>query len=422
MNAPSWIRFLLFAGPLVPLAHAQEWTRFRGPGGSGLSQAETVPVAFGEEDVRWRVRLPGKGHSSPVVWGRRVFLTCMADDEGLRRVVCLEVADGKELWHRDLPFDPHGQHELNSFASSTPAVDEDHVYVTWTSGGSYVALALDHTGELVWRRSLGNFRAQHGSGSSPILFGDVLVVCNDNDGPGFVVGLDRRTGETDWRRERAAGLAAYSTPYLHAPQGRAPQIILSSTAHGLTSLDPRTGELHWEIDGLFETRCVGSPVVADGVVFATAGIGGGGRESVAVRLPAGSPDSGPEVGYRLRRALPYVPTPIGVGKWLFLWSEGGIVTCLEAATGEEVWRERVDGRFFGSAVCVDGRLYAISTAGELVVIAAAEEFQLLGRVDLGEPSQATPAVAGGVLYLRTETHLVSVAGEPTTTAPAGTGK
>jgi len=391
-------------------AEAQNWTRFRGPGGAGLGEARAIRATVTEEDVNWRVELAGRGHSSPVVWGERVFVTGADAAAKERFIQCLRARDGGELWRVGDELEPNEQHELNSFAASTPALDAERVYVAWPSGSSLFALALDHAGERVWSRELCPSSARHGSGASPVLAGDVLVVQNDDEGGASALfGLDRATGETVWKRERETVRASFATPLVLASDTRT-EVLFASTAHGITSLDPATGELNWEIAGVFEERCVASPVVAGDLLFACAGQGGGGKESVAIDLAKARERSADAVRYRLQRALPYVPTPIAADGLLFLWADGGVVSCLDARDGRERWRERVDGSFFGSPVCVDGRLYAMSRSGELVVVAAGPEFELLSRFDLGEPTEATPAVAGGALFLRTERHLTSIGG------------
>jgi outer membrane protein assembly factor BamB len=410
---------LLLLFVLASQGQGQEWTRFRGPNGSGISAAKTVPVQFSPGDVNWRIALPGVGHSSPVLWGKKIFVTSAEEDKGRRHVLCLNAADGKILWDRVYDFKPYRHHEFNSSASSTPTVDADRVYVTWSTPESVTVLALDHAGRELWKRDLGKLAIQHGGGASPIVVGDVVLlgVYQEEEGSeGFLIGLDRSSGRTLWKRPRATnGSASYATPMLYAPKDGPVEVVFTSTAHGMTSLDPKTGELNWEAPGLFSLRCVASPVLAGGLIFATAGEGGGGRQAVAVRPGSRQNRREPAVAYRLPRGPSYVPTPIVMEDRIFAWGDGGIVTCLKADTGAMVWQERVgDGSYFGSPVCINGKLYSVSAKGELVVIAASDQFKALGRSDLGEPSHATPAVADGVLYLRTLSHLISVGGKKLT--------
>lgn len=395
-------------------AAGQEWTRFRGPNGTGISGATTVPVQFSAADYNWRVPLPGAGHSSPVVWGSRVFITSAEEAAGKRHLLCLDAKSGKQLWVRTAEFTPYTRHKLNSFASSTPAVDAERVYAHWPSPDSVLVVAYDHAGNEAWRRDLGKFHGQHGGGSSPVLFEDLLIFRSDNDegGPeGFIVALDRKTGRTRWQRPALGKNVSYSTPIVYQPAGGAPELILVSNAHGFQSFDPRTGALNWELPGVFKQRTVAGPVVANGLIFATAGNGAGDRQALAIRPGSRQPKAEPKVEYQVTRGVPYVPTPVVLGDRMFLWGDGGIVTCVRAATGEPVWMERVGGNFYGSPICVNGKLYAINTQGHLVVIEAADQFKLLAKIELGEPSHATPAVSGGVLYLRTEGHLISVGGK-----------
>ncbi len=388
----------------------ENWPRFRGPDGAGLSEVATIPTRITQADYRWKVSLPGGGHSSPVVWEDRVFVT-VGDADGGRRIVCLNAADGATRWEREDSTRPYAQHQFNSFAASTPAADERGVYIAWTTDTAAVVWALDHEGNDLWRREVGAFTAQHGSGASPVVMGEVVVIANDHEGDGsFITGLDRRTGQTVWRHPRRSSRASYVTPAVYTPANGEAQLIYSSTSHGLTSLDPATGNVNWEVNPPLTERCVGSPVVAGDVIFAAAGSGGAGKESIAVRVDPQRPSAPPSIAWEYRKGLPYVPTPVAVDGLLFLWNEAGIVTCLRAATGEEVWKERIGGRYFGSPVCVGGHLYAMSMDGELVVLAAGDRFEIVSRHDLGEGSQATPAVSNGVMYLRTERHVVAVGG------------
>jgi outer membrane protein assembly factor BamB len=398
---------------LPPCAPGQEWTRFRGPNGSGISTAATVPARWTDKDLNWKVPLPGVGHSSPVLWGERIFLTSGEEDTGKRIVLCLRARDGERLWSREFPGERHGKHSDNSFASATPAVDEARLYVSWGSPKEYLAVALDHDGKEVWRTGLGPFRAGHGFGASPIVHDDVLVVPADQDGPSNLFGLDRATGKVLWKVPRKSK-ASYATPCVFQARGRQAEIIFTSYEHGLTAIDPKTGRVNWEHD-VFDKRHVetpiGSPVVAGDLVLGTSGWLGVRQEVVAVRPPSGEEKGKAEEVYRIDRSAPLCTTPLVRGDLLFLWSDGGIVTCAHTRTGEVYWRERVPGSYYGSPVCVRERLYAVSREGEVVVLAAAKRFELLARNPLGEGSHSTPAVAGGRMYLRTFSHLISVGGK-----------
>jgi outer membrane protein assembly factor BamB len=400
---------------LVPMlapcsAVAQEWSRFRGPNGTGVSAASTIPVQFSPGDYNWRVELPGRGHSSPVVWGGKVFVTSAEEQTGKRHVLCLLTKDGKELWRRTYDFKPYHLHDFNAAAASTPTVDAERLYVVLPEDGKFIVVAVDHQGREVWERNLGPFPTQHGGASSPILVGGVLVINNEpEDAQGTLTGLDPKTGAILWQRKRASQACPYATPVVYEPPGEPAQVIFASTAHGLTSLNPKTGDLNWELPELTKLRCVASPVIAEGLIYQASGQGDGARQAIAVRPGAKSADA--KVAYRIARGPSYVPTPIAVSGRIFAWGDAGIVTCIKAATGEIVWQERVGGNYFGSPVCAAGKLYAISAKGEVVVIEAGDAFKVLGRSDLGEGSHATPAIANGVMYLRTSSHLISVGGK-----------
>jgi outer membrane protein assembly factor BamB len=363
-------------------------------------------------DHLWRVELPGVGHSSPVLWGEKLFITSAEDDEGKRHLHCLDGKTGKTLWSRDYAFRSYDKHQFNTAASSTPTVDADRVYAAWPTPEAYLVIAVDHSGNELWRRDLGKLATAWGGAASPVVVGGVVMlgVYQEEEGPeGFLIGLDKRTGAIRWKVPRQSnGSSAYSSPLVYQPPGGKAEAIFTSTAHGMTSVDPETGAVNWEAPGLFTLRCVASPVLAGDLIFATAGSGGGSREAVAVRPGAAPSQTKPKLQYRLARGPSYVPTPIAWGDRIYAWGDNGIVTCLKAGTGEPVWNERVGGDFFGSPVCVAGRLYAVNTKGELVVVAAADQFKLLGRSDLGEVSHATPAVANGRMYLRTLSHVICI--------------
>jgi outer membrane protein assembly factor BamB len=395
---------------------AQEWPRFRGPDGGGVNDAASIPAKWDGGAVRWKVPLPGVGHSSPVVWGERVFVTCADEQSGTTTLACLAAADGKPLWKRDYAGDPYRHHGENSYASSSPAADAQRVYVCLMSPKELKVVALRHDGSDAWEAPLGPFVTQHGGGHSPVVLDGLVVVANEQDGPGScLVALDASTGAVKWKTPRRSYRFSASTPCVYRPAGAggAAQLVFTSWAHGMTGVNPADGSVLWEAPGAFEARTVGSPVAANdaGLVLASCGEGGGGRYLAAVR-PAGKPGSSAEVAYKVTRNAPYVPTPLVKGGLLFFVSDGGTATCARVATGETVWQERLPGGgFFASPVCAGGKLYCVSKRGDVVVLSASEKFELLAHNELGEKTHATPAVAGDRMYLRTQGHLYCVGGK-----------
>ncbi len=392
-------------------APAQEWTRFRGPNGSGVSEATTIPVKWTTKDYAWRVKLPGIGYSSPVVWGDRLLVTSALEEDATQIIRCLRTSDGGLIWKREFPSTTHSKHQFNCYASATPTVDAQRVYYVFATPEKYNVIALDQAnGKEVWRRDLGKFASQHGFGASPILHNGMLILANEQDGDSSVLALDAATGEPQWTNARRTVKAAFATPCVYTPEQGPAQLIVNSWAHGVSSLDPQNGKLNWELP-LFKYRVVGSPVVAGGLIFGSCGTGGVGRQMFAVR--PGNPATGTEAKreYEITGSLPYVCTPVARGDLLFSWFDRGVVTCLDAPTGKIHWRKRVEGDFFSSPIRVRDRIYNATRDGEMVVLAAAAEFKELARFSLEERTNATPAVADGVMYLRTVSHLMAIGGK-----------
>ena len=265
---------------------AQEWTRFRGPNGTGVSDARSVPASFAEKDFNWKVAVPGEGHSSPVLWGDKIFLT--TNDKGRdgagRKILCLSAKDGKQLWEWAEKYKPHHINDkFNNFASSTPVVDGDRVYVSWTTGESREVVALGHDGKESWRISRAGFDdTDHGSGASPIIAGGVLIVPNESTGSdSSVLGLDPKNGEIVWELKRDNAKDVYSTPMVVNFDG-AEAIVLVGTSNGFTGVNPKDGKVLWQYNPGFKMRSVGSPVVVGDSVFATLGQGGGGKDVVVL--------------------------------------------------------------------------------------------------------------------------------------------
>ena len=393
-------------------AFSRDWTRFRGPNGTGVSDAPGIPVQWTDDDYNWKVELPGVGHSSPVVWDDKIFLSSADPASGTRWLICVGT-DGRKRWQRPYEDAAHHVHTQNSLASSTPAADANAVYMAWATPEQFSLVATDHSGEEIWRKDLGPFQSEHGFGTSPVLYEDMLIITNDQEGESFVLAVDAKTGNERWRtphRSLPRQNASYSAPCVYKPEGGEPQLIVNCWAHGITSLNPQTGKTNWET-AVFHNRPVSSPIIVDGLIFGTCGNGAGDNSVVAVKPPS-SPGQKPELVYKLEKSQsPYVPSLLAKDDMIFAWTDRGIVSCIEAATGKTIWRERVGGNYSSSPVLIGNRIYAVSSDGDVLVLAADRKFKRLGKSSLGEASRATPAVSGGVLYLRTESQLFSVGGK-----------
>jgi outer membrane protein assembly factor BamB len=398
-------------------ALAGDWPRFRGPNGTGISDAMTIPATWTTNDYRWVVTLPGNGHSSPVIVGNRLFLTCADDATAKRIVLCLDATTGKILWQREFASKLFRKNKDNSNATSTPAADERGVIVAWNTDDEVILLALDNNGREMWKRDFGPFVGAHGTGNSPIIAGGFAILDNSQEDPAafdkpepsrpagksFIVAVDRASGTTRWQLDRkTCAKAVYGTPCLRGGN----ELIVCSTAHGVSGIDLATGKLNWELPGVFNQRVVSSTVLAGDVVIN--GCGGGG---VGAYYPAVKAGAKAEQIFKIEKPVPYVPTALVKDGRLFLWGDTGTIICANAATGKEIWRDRVQGAFYSSPLWAGGRLYNIAKNGDVFVLSAGDKFELLARIPLGEKSHASPAAANGTLYLRTYTKLFALGGK-----------
>lgn len=401
-----FFRAILCCVLLALPAAADNWPRFRGPNGSGISVQKGIPVTWGDTDYAWHAELPQVGHSAPVIWGKSLFVTSATEGGGQRFLHCFDADTGKENWQVSVRLEESRKHQKNSWASSTPATDGERVYVLMADKSRLLAKAWNFEGQEIWSRDLGSYESEHGLGVSPIVQDNLLIVPNDQVGPSSLIALEAKTGEIVWTEKRTEGKTSYSTPVIApAADGRL-QIISICEASGITGTDLLTGQSLWKTAKL-PMRTVGSPVVDHGLVFATCGEGGNGKYFAAARIDnEATPEN--RIVYERKTMLPYVPCLVAKDGLLFLWGDKGIMVCLEQATGKEVWSERIDGQFSGSPICIEDRLYCVTETGEVVVLNAGSEFRELGRTKLGDDCHSTPAVANGHLYLRTFRHLFAI--------------
>jgi outer membrane protein assembly factor BamB len=407
---------IILAGCLTLVSgvvRAANWPRFRGENGSGVSEEKGFTAPWNPDRVRWTVPVPGTGHSSPVIWGNKLFLTTASETGTTRSVLCFDAQSGKLLWTKSIELKANPKHPKSSWASATPAVDGERVFVVFADVERQILLAYDFDGNLLWQQDLGSFESQHGQGASPIVFEDLVILANDQNGPSSIVARDKRTGRAVWTATRNSGAQAtsYATPFIYRPKVGPPQLICSSSLSGISGLELKTGKTIWTTQSLPQ-RTVASPVLSAGLILQTCGAAGQGTLMVAAD-PSGQGDvSQSAVRYKRTRLLPYVPTPLAYQSYLFLWGDHGTVCCVDPTTGKDLWIKRVGGDFSGSPIGAGGMLFNVDEQGNLVVLAAGAEFKLLGKLPLSEPSHATPAVANGRLYLRTFHHLTCVAARP----------
>ena len=404
------MKFLTLISALALTANlfADNWPRFRGPNGAGIS-ADAIPVIWKKEHFKWKTALPGVGHGSPVVWKERIFLLCADEDTGERTAVGLNAKTGRVLWRTPFEAKVHRHHKQNSFASSTPTVDDSGVYFSWGTPEALTLLALTHDGKMKWRANLGPVKGGHGFGASPIIHGGMIVLNNDQDGASSLIALDQLTGDVKWKTPRQSKRLTYSTPCLYQAPGRDRELIFTNWHHGITAINPETGKVNWENDVFgkpAKERAIGSPIIAGDLVIGTCGFVTKFKHVVALR-----PKGGKMVeAWRIEKSVPHIPTPLLLGKNLFLWNDQGIVTCVEAATGKIHWTERAirSGRFFGSPVAANGKIYCSESNGKIIVLRGDGPFEVLAENDLDEKCHTTPAIANGVMYVRTYGHLQAI--------------
>ena len=438
---------LAFTLLLTPVVAAENWPGWRGPGGTGVSSEADFPVSWDASNVRWKTPIPGRAHSSPVVWGDRLFITTSIEGDVVpgrekkpehdlggevfvhpdmvshdrtqtMKVYGLDASSGKILWEQTAYDGPvaDGRHRKSSFAASTPVTDGAMVYVFFGTEGLY-AYSVD--GALKWKHDLGEIKTLGlGFATSPILHDDLLIVqCDENNGDkSFIVAFDKVSGREVWRQTRPVQ-SSWATPVLvDVPHGAEPTNrrtqLVTAGSEFIIAYEPTTGAELWRTKGV-ESNSIPSPVYGHGLIFMTAGYPA--KSVLAIKAGSGG-TSGPakptaDVAWTYARGTAYVTSPILVGDSLYLSTDRGILTNLDAKTGEvryEGGRVPVPATFTASMVAFGDKILQASEDGEVFVIQAGPEHKIVTTNKLGEPIYASPALSNGVIYIRGEKHLYAI--------------
>ena len=390
------------------IASAQDgsWPQFRGPDGQGHSSERGVPLEWSEtRNITWKTPIPGLGWSSPVVADGKVWITTAIEQRGISlRVLAFDAATGKEVVNVEVNKIPYDRREINpknSWASPTPVIDGDRVYVHFGADGT---AALSSTGEVIWKNRF-DYQSQHGAGGSPIVYGDLLIFSCDGSDVAYVIALDKNTGKPKWKTNRGSPAdQAYTTPLI-IRVGEKDQLI-SVGAFRARAYDPLTGKEIWRVRYDEGFSNVPRPVYAHGLVFITTGFQQ--PELLAVR-PDGTGDvTRTHIAWSLKRGAPLTPSPLVVGDELYVVNDAGIATCIDARSGAIVWQQRLGGSYSASPVFADGRIYFLAEQGVTTVIVPGKDFRRLATNTLDGGLLASMAISGGAIFLRTDSHLYRV--------------
>jgi outer membrane protein assembly factor BamB len=423
---------------IAAAAAAQNWPSFRGPDASGVADGQQLPVKWNAAQgagILWSVAVPGLAHSSPIVWGDRIFVTTAvssrpdagfkrglygegdaSDDVSVQRwrVLCFHRDTGKLLWeqtaYEGVPKEK--RHMKATYANSTPATDGRVVVAYFGSQGIY---AYDLEGKPLWKRDLGRLNVgaydlkdyEWGTASSPIIYKDLVIVQCDQQEGSFLIALDRANGKTVWKAERDE-LPSWGTPAIFA--GKRPELVTNGS-NFIRGYDPATGKELWKLGGSSKITAP-TPVSSGDLVLVSSGR----RPEApifAIRPGALRPGAGgqPAVAWQKQQRGPYMPTPLIYGGLLYILGNAGIFDCYVFETGDEVYRERIPHQgsgFSGSPVASDGKIYLPSEDGDIFVVKAGRQFELLAKNEMGEPLMATPAIAAGKLIVRTQHRLWAI--------------
>ena len=326
------------------------WNRFHGDEGRGEAAGGSLPSEWTDGDYRWRRKLGSRDVGSPIIVDGKVYYLVSKQQPLRLALESLDLATGELRWSKDFAISDYHLHARNTFASSTPAADGKNVFVAFADPQHTYLKCLDHDGNEIWSRDFGTWQSSHGFGTSPRIFGDLVLLMDSQQaeqlepgqepGQSRVIAVNRESGETVWETPLTATRTCYGIPAIFQ-SGDMTQIVDANTGEGMFGLDPETGKMLWNLK-VFEMRVCSTPLIAGDIAICSSGSGGGGNHLVAVRIPT-EPGQQPEQLYRIDRGAPYVPTPVLRGERLFMVDDKGLASCVNVQTGETLWMERVGG-------------------------------------------------------------------------------
>ncbi len=389
--------------PVMPAPGAEkQWPCFRGPTGQGIAVDEKFPANWSQtENIVWKTALTGRGNSSPVIWDNRIFITSASEDGKTRELFCYDRSNGNLLWKKTAPV-PENIEKLywkNTFASSTPVTDGERV-INFFGNSGIVCYNMD--GDLQWTKNIGDFTTVHGPGTNPVLYKNKFILIQDqNNAESVFIALDKYTGELLWRQKRDRVMGWSSPIIVHINDH---DELIYNGSHNIIGYNPETGEKIWTLAGSTK-EAVPMIVSGGGLLFSVSGRNG---TIMAIR-PGGNGDiTATHLFWKNERGGPHVPSPAYYKNRLYIVNDTGVASCLDALTGETIWRERLKGRFSMSPVVAGNKIIVTNEKGLTTILEAGDSFKVLAQNDLGEETLSTPAVIGGRIYIRTATHLYCI--------------
>lgn len=381
-----------------------DWPWWRGPDRNGKDVRVTIPTEWNQsQNIAWKSAVPGEGHSSPILWQDKLFLTTADMEEKLQRILCYNRDTGDMLW--SLTAHAGGfmnMHSKNTQASATAACDGERVFAAFINSDALFVTAVDINGKLLWQTKAGDFRSEHGYGSSPVLYKSLVIVNGDNPGSGFVAALHRQTGEVIWRIARD-NVGSYCTPIVGNIAGR-PQLVITGN-NQVASYDPETGNLIWTCEGP-ATTTANTVAFDDKHVYASGGYPQ--RNVICVRADGTGDVTDTHLVWTSTRGVSYEPSPLAHDGFVY-FADNGVCTCFNIADGSEAWKKRLGGAFSSSFTLVGNLLLISNEQGVTFVLDPSKNGQVIAKNDLGERIMASPAVGEDRLFIRTQHHLYCIA-------------